>query len=338
VSPDRRWKVGAARRFDVEPRRDVGRHVVRYVVFGTCIRVGCVQERKWAMTGWTRRRQAQADEKPAADPGLFSVVDLGFGLADWTVRAGVGLGHRVTQVATSVLRPLVHAPAVSLPPEWLVELAHRGHDRRATTRDRLFETFDDMLDVVIPLVASRILDHLDLTTVVRQRVDLDAVVSGIDLDAAAERLDLDGLAARLDAAAVVESLDLNTIASRLDVDGIAARLDVDTLLDRFDLNRIVRERVDVDDIVGLVDLDAVIARIDLVDLTRDIIDAIDLPELIRESTGSMASESVHGIRMRSVAGDEIVGKAMDRLLLRRDGRTAIAADGDGAPEPRDPPP
>lgn len=287
------------------------------------------------MTGWARRGTLQPGGTGDAGPSAVTFVDLGFGLAEFTVRAGISLRRSVSQVATSALQPLRHVPTVAASPPWLADLAHRGRDRRATASHQLFEMIDGLLDVVIPFLAGRILDRLDLTAIVRQRIDLDAVVADVDLDRAAERLDLDRLATRLDAAAVVESLDLNTIAGRLDVDVIAARLDVDALLERFDLNRIVRERLDVDDIVRLVDLDAVIARIDLVGLAQEIIDAIDLPELIRESTGSMASETVHGIRMRGVTGDEIVGRAIDRLLLRREGRAAIASDGSGAPEARD---
>jgi hypothetical protein len=165
-----------------------------------------------------------------------------------------------------------------------------------------------LLDVAVPVVLDAVLRRVDLTGTVRRHVDLDALVSGVDLDAAAARLDVDA------------------VAGRLDVDAVAARLDVEAVVDRLDLTRIVRERVDLDGLVAGVDVDAVaarldidrvIARIDLVGLAEDVIAAIDLPEIIRESSASVASDTVRGARMQGISADEAVGRAVDRLRHRR---------------------
>jgi hypothetical protein len=53
------------------------------------------------------------------------------------------------------------------------------------------------------------------------------------------------------------------------------------------------------------------------DRTEDqVIDAIDLPEILRESTGSVASEAVRGVRADGVQADEAVARFVDRLLRR----------------------
>ena len=96
------------------------------------------------------------------------------------------------------------------------------------------------------------------------------------------------------------------------MDAVARRLDLDAVLERLDLTSIVLRRVDLEAIV-----EAVLADIDLVGLAEEVIDAIDLPEIIRESTGSMASDTVRGARMQGITADEAVARAMDRLLLRR---------------------
>lgn len=62
---------------------------------------------------------------------------------------------------------------------------------------------------------------------------------------------------------------------------------------------------------------AVLERIDLAAIANQIVDDIDLPEIIRESSGAMASESVVGVRMRGIEADEKVSQLVDRLLLRR---------------------
>jgi hypothetical protein len=109
----------------------------------------------------------------------------------------------------------------------------------------------------------------------------------------------------------------------------------DAILDRTDLTQIVRDRVDVDQIVAVVDIDAaatridldaiakrldieaIIGRLDLVALTREIMDALDIPELIRESTTSVASGSVTEVRLQSISADEAVARVVDRFRFRR---------------------
>lgn len=73
----------------------------------------------------------------------------------------------------------------------------------------------------------------------------------------------------------------------------------------------------VDELLRRVDLDAVIARLDMAKLAEDVIASVDLPEIIRESTSAVQSETVREVRMRSISGDEAVGRAMDRLRPRR---------------------
>ena len=85
---------------------------------------------------------------------------------------------------------------------------------------------------------------------------------------------------------------------------------------RVDLDGIVAT-VDIDAIAARIDIGAVIDRIDLVGLAEDVIAEVDLPEIIRESTGSMASETVRGVRMQGITADEAVGRAVDRFRLVR---------------------
>ena len=52
-------------------------------------------------------------------------------------------------------------------------------------------------------------------------------------------------------------------------------------------------------------------------LTEEILNAIDIPEVIRESTNSVASEGVREVRMQSITADEAVARVLDRVRLRR---------------------
>ena len=74
-----------------------------------------------------------------------------------------------------------------------------------------------------------------------------------------------------------------------------------------------------DELLRRVDLDAVIARLDMAKLAEDVIASVDLPEIIRESTSAVSSETVREVRMRGISGDDAVGRAMERLRPRRRG-------------------
>jgi hypothetical protein len=125
-----------------------------------------------------------------------------------------------------------------------------------------------------------------------------AVLDEIDLDQVVARVDLNQIAARIDLDGIVERVDLDAVAARIDVDAIARRIDLNA-------------------IVGRVDLDAVVARIDLPGLTEQVIDEVDLGEIIRESSSTMASETVDALRVQGMRVDGLVSRIVDRILLRQ---------------------
>lgn len=205
------------------------------------------------------------------------------------------------------LFPISISPELTrvLSPDGLLNAAARcGHNARS----RVGLEVDRIVRALAPDVVRAVLDQLDLTAIVRERVDIDAVVEDIDVDAVAARLDLDLVAARL---------DIGQIIDRVDVDAVAAR----------------------------VDLDAIVARLDLIGLADFVVDGIDLPGIIRESSGSMASEALRGVRLQSLEADDAVSRVVSRWLLRRrlGAPTAESAavsrqadDGGPVPAPRAP--
>jgi hypothetical protein len=146
-----------------------------------------------------------------------------------------------------------------------------------------------------------------------------AALAGRPLAVAWRRLDLDGWAARGLAeqrrnqqaaaeatsrlvgaivAAVLDEVDLNGVVARVDLDAIAARIDLDAIAARIDLN-------------------AIVASLDLAGLTEQVIDEVDLGEIIRESSGSMATETVDALRVQGMRGDQLVSRLVDRVLFRK---------------------
>jgi hypothetical protein len=95
----------------------------------------------------------------------------------------------------------------------------------------------------------------------------------------------------------------------------------------------VRDRVALDALVAEVNVDAIVDRLDLVTLANRVIDGIDLPEIIRESTGSVTGDMVRDVRMRGIEADEAVAGLAARLLRRRPRPPGVdtAVPGLGAP-------
>lgn len=204
-----------------------------------------------------------------ASPPELDVYDLLMGLTLATAGRAVA-GWRVGQHA---LRPVVGfalrpplLPVRLQPVSWLKERARVGGDYRLRAAPLLQELALAVIDAV--------LDRIDLTSIVLERVELNRIIDSIDIDR------------------IVARIDLDSVVAQVDIDGIAARLD----------------------------LDAIIDRMDLAALAREVIDDIDLPQIIQQSTGTMASEAVVGIRIQGIQADDHVSRIVDRLLLRRRAR------------------
>lgn len=101
--------------------------------------------------------------------------------------------------------------------------------------------------------------------------------------------------------------------------------------EHLDLTDLVTQVVDLDEIVAGVDVDAVVERLDLVAIVETVIADIDLPEIIRESTGSMASDTLTGVRLQGISADEAVARTLRRL--RPHGRRVGADDAPAAVRP-----
>jgi len=156
-------------------------------------------------------------------------------------------------------------------------------------------------------------------------------VARAPLAAAWRGLDLDGWAARglaeqrrnQQAAAVAARALVAAIAAavldQVDVDAVVARVDLDRIVDRLDLDRIAA-RLDLDAIAARIDVDAVVARVDLAGLTEQVMDEADLGQIIRESSGTMATETVDALRVQGMRADRLLSRVVDRVLQRKDER------------------
>jgi hypothetical protein len=217
--------------------------------------------------------------QPSRDVPLV-LLDVAIGTAASGL-GGLARGRRVvSRVAAPVTRPAawaVRTVADRVPAVFDGPLRASGQAQRAAAR----AASGSWLGYLVPRLVAAVLDRLDLTELVIQRVDLDRVAQHLDVEAVLDRLDLTEL--------VVSRVDLDRVARALDIEAIAGRLD----------------------------LNALAARIDLIGLAEQVVVGIDLPQLIRDSTGSVASEGVAGVRMGGMEADQALAHFVDRVLRRR---------------------
>ena len=251
-------------------------------------------------------------------PSAPKAVDAVLFAAAVPIRAAVSVTRGIARAVVPIGHVVLHPPLIDkrLHPARAVDLlADRGRRARLDAGEDLRR----LVAAVVPAVVEEVLNTVDLNAIVRERVDLDGLVASVDIERIINRVDIDEVVRRVDLDAIVDRIDLDIVAKRLDVDAVADRIDLDRIADRLDLDKIVAR----------VDVDAVIDRVDLVALAEQVIDGIDLPEIIRESSGSMASEVVRDVRIQSIEADERVAHIIDRLLRRRQARHT---DAPGEPE------
>jgi hypothetical protein len=181
-----------------------------------------------------------------------------------TVAEGAELGYRI----------LSNLPVVG-------EVLRHG---ARSASDRLFaEVVDarlrDARSVVVQAIYS-VINEMDLTPLIRDRIDLNQLL---------EMIDMDEVLARVDVVPLAERLNINDVVSQLDVDSVVARLDINSVVGRLDLDAVVG-RLDVDALIARLDLDSVVGRIDLVALLTGIVDRVSLPALIRISRRNAAAD------------------------------------------------
>jgi hypothetical protein len=266
-------------------------------------------------------------------------VDAGIGVTAAGLAGLARCGRAAGRLADSPARTAVRAghAAARLAPGPAELLRHRACAARDGGRTLRFAASHDLgtwVGAWLPGLVEGVLARLDLTELVVRHVDLDRVAAGLDVDAVLDRIDLtDVVVRRVDLDRVARELDVDAVVARADLDAAVGRVDlvavVDAVLDRIDLTEIVVRRVDldrvargldIDAVIARADLDATIARLDLVALADFVVDGIDLPKIIRESTGSVASEGLREVRLQSFEADQALARFVGRVLARRSDR------------------
>jgi hypothetical protein len=158
--------------------------------------------------------------RPAAAELDVSDVLIGLTLATaGRARAGWRFGQRALRpVVGLALRPPL-LPDRLQPVAWLQAPARVGRAYRLRSARQMQQA--------VPTVADAVLDRLDLTSIVLERVKLNQIIDEVEVDRIVARVDLDEIAARLDLEAVIDRIDLAALAREV--------------IEEIDLPEIVRE-------------------------------------------------------------------------------------------------
>ena len=134
--------------------------------------------------------------------------------------AGAGLGFimeagRAAAAAADVARRTVVPPAAFVAGTFLDAPRRAGQDRAAEWNEAWLAERPDaqavaqaVLTETIQRAVNAVLDQIDLTQVVLDRVDLDRVIASVDLDKAVERVDLNEVIDHVDIERIIAKLDL----------------------------------------------------------------------------------------------------------------------------------
>jgi len=253
------------------------------------------------------------DEEVARPEGVALITGAALGLAIEAIRAGAA--------AAELARRTVVPPTAFLIETFFdgarrtgEDLAGRWNDEWRAERPGAAYVADAVVVETVRRAIEAILGQLDLTEIVLD-LDLNRIIAAVDLDAVVRELDVDAIVRRVDIDGIIRQVDIDAVASRIDVEQIAERIDLDSLAGRLDMERLI-------------------ARLDLARLSLEVIDQIDLPEIIRSSTGAVASEGVRVVRMQTFGADRAITGLVSRVLGRRPSAvpddTAEPDDPDGA--------
>jgi hypothetical protein len=194
----------------------------------------------------------------------------------------------------------------------VVLVTRPAHEASDSTRMTPAQTLREVISHTIGLATFTVTTAASIT----QQAASAAVATGLQATQRSVGIVVDPI---LDAV-VPRAADV--ILSRLDLTGIVlTRVQLEPIimraLDELDLTEIVLSRVDIDAIVAKADVEAIIDRVPIVPIADYVIDEIDLPQIIRQSTGGVATEAINSVRVQSFGADQWAARLTDAIVRRR---------------------
>lgn len=264
------------------------------------------------------------------DTALDAVLGMAFAGAQTGLRAADATIRLTAPVTSTALNLVLEPPLVPNQLRLGTQINAFSRRWRAQRTDLVRSALrsGQLASPILVESAVRVLNINQLITSVIDQLDMDALALEL-----LDRIKVDPLVEQLVAKVdIVEAV--GRVMEALPTDQLVAEvlshLDMESLisaaLEQIDLTGIVVERVDLATIVNAaldrIDITSIVMnRVDLPLIANTVIDEIDLAGTIRESSGSVATEMVHGARISSVDADRAVARLVDRFTFRRKNRS-----------------
>jgi hypothetical protein len=202
-------------------------------IVSAILRIGGDTIRPAAGTDAERPVEGPGTEPPATDTAAVvagAALNIAFEASRGLMRIAANLERAIRPLTLVAMIPPVDRAA-----RRLEEVATSMNEAWRDERIQSERAADLFADAVVPQLVDAVIDRLDLTDLVLERVDLRAVISSIDIDE---------IVGRVDVTAIVDGLDIDAVAARVDVQKIVDRLDLvaiaEGVIEALDLPAIIR--------------------------------------------------------------------------------------------------
>ena len=282
-----------------EPPRPPGSQVAGLLEHGVRVGAGMFAAGASALADALRTTLPAGDEGSSSedrDP-VATLAGAGLGAAVTTAEAAASAAKQAAETIGPAITWLVEPGFAKEAGEAAAGAARVLDGRWKASQAEMVQAATTFLGVLVPEIARGLADQVDITALVRERIDVNAIVEDVDIDGILDRVDLD---------AVIDRIDIDAIVGRVDMERLARSFPVETIVDR----------VDVDRVIARTDLVSIVDRLDLSAIAEEVIDDVDLPRLIRESSGAMANETVQTARVQGMNADRLVARVIDKVIRR----------------------
>jgi hypothetical protein len=213
-----------------------GSQVAGLVEQGVRVGAGLFAAGASALADTLRTTMSRDEETHGRKDPASVVAGAGLGAAVAAAEAAAGAARQVADTIGPALTWLVEPRFAKDAGEMAAGAVRVLDGQWRSSQAEMVDAATSFLRVLIPEIATSVADQVDLTALVRERIDLNAIVDDVDIDRILDRVDLDAVIDRVDVDRVIARTDLVAIVDRLDVSAIAHEV-----IEDVDLPRVIRE-------------------------------------------------------------------------------------------------
>ena len=202
------WEEAVAADAEVEcprirrrrPRRPAWRRLLEQ---GMRVGAGMVSAGASAVADALRSTMPESADEEGEDPAA-TMAGAGLGAAITAAEAAASAAKSAAEAVGPLMSWVTNPAALQGASETAAGAARLLDGQWKATQAETAQAATAFLTVLIPEITTAILDQVDLTQIVKERVDINAIVEDVDMDRIVDRLDIAAIVDRVDVNAVVQ--------------------------------------------------------------------------------------------------------------------------------------